>query len=119
MTVDTTSDVSDGDTTSISTLVANKGADGFVSLREAIIAARRITSHGARVRQRLYIGKLLRTIDPQPIREAMASRAEECVHSLKWPAARSARRQPVPNETQPRETNPACAIPIAFLREMR
>jgi len=45
-------------------------------LREAIIAARRITSHGARVRQRLYIGKLLRNIDPQPIREAMASRAE-------------------------------------------
>jgi len=45
-------------------------------LRDAIIAARRITSHGARVRQRLYIGKLLRNIDPQPIREAMLSRAE-------------------------------------------
>ena len=37
--VDTTSDTADGDTTSISTLLANKGADGFVSLREAIIAA--------------------------------------------------------------------------------
>jgi ribosome-associated protein len=45
-------------------------------LRDAIIAARRITSHGARVRQRLYIGKLLRNIDPEPIREALASRAE-------------------------------------------
>lgn len=45
-------------------------------LREAIIAARRITSHGARVRQRLYIGKLLRNIDPEPIREALANRAE-------------------------------------------
>ena len=45
-------------------------------LRDAIVAARRITSHGARVRQRLYIGKLLRNIDPEPIREAMASRAE-------------------------------------------
>jgi ribosome-associated protein len=45
-------------------------------LRDAIVAARRITSHGARVRQRLYIGKLLRSIDPEPIREALASRAE-------------------------------------------
>lgn len=45
-------------------------------LREAIVAARRITSHGARVRQRLYIGKLLRNIDPEPIREALAKRAE-------------------------------------------
>jgi ribosome-associated protein len=45
-------------------------------LREAIVAARRITSHGARVRQRLYIGKLLRNIDPEPIREALANRAE-------------------------------------------
>jgi ribosome-associated protein len=45
-------------------------------LRDAIVAARRITSHGARVRQRLYIGKLLRNIDPEPIRAALASRAE-------------------------------------------
>lgn len=45
-------------------------------LRDAIVAARSITSHGARVRQRLYIGKLLRNIDPEPIREALANRAE-------------------------------------------
>jgi ribosome-associated protein len=45
-------------------------------LRDAIVAARGITSHGARVRQRLYIGKLLRNIDPEPIRQALASRAE-------------------------------------------
>ena len=36
--VDTTSDTADGDTTSLSTLLANKGADGFVSLREALLA---------------------------------------------------------------------------------
>jgi ribosome-associated protein len=45
-------------------------------LRDAVVAARRITSHGARVRQRLYIGKLLRNIDPEPIREALANRAQ-------------------------------------------
>ncbi|CAN5827646.1 hypothetical protein BH11PSE8_BH11PSE8_11700 [soil metagenome] len=37
--VDTASDTIDGDTTSLSTLMASKGADGFVSLREAITAA--------------------------------------------------------------------------------
>jgi ribosome-associated protein len=45
-------------------------------LREAIVAARSITSHGARVRQRLYIGKLLRHADVDPIREALARRAD-------------------------------------------
>jgi ribosome-associated protein len=45
-------------------------------LREAVVTARRITAHGARVRQRLYIGKLLRRIDVEPIRAALASRAE-------------------------------------------
>ncbi len=37
--VDTTNDVVDGDASSISTLLANKGADGFISLREAVIAS--------------------------------------------------------------------------------
>jgi trimeric autotransporter adhesin len=37
--VDTTADLTDGDTTSIATLTANRGADGLISLREAIIAA--------------------------------------------------------------------------------
>ena len=36
--VDTESDIADGDTSSIDALLANKGADGFVSLREAIDA---------------------------------------------------------------------------------
>jgi hypothetical protein len=44
--VDTASDTTDGDTTSLSTLLANKGADGFISLREAIIAANN-TANGA------------------------------------------------------------------------
>ena len=45
-------------------------------VREAVMAGRRITSHGAKVRQRLYIGKLLRRIDPEPIRDALARRAD-------------------------------------------
>ena len=45
-------------------------------LREAVMEGRRITSHGARVRQRLYIGKLLRHIEVEPIRQALARRAD-------------------------------------------
>lgn len=43
-------------------------------VREAVEAGRRIASHGARLRQRLYIGKLLRQIDIEPVRDALARR---------------------------------------------
>jgi ribosome-associated protein len=46
------------------------------ALREAVETARRITAHGARVRQRLYIGKLLRRTDVEPIRQALERRSE-------------------------------------------
>ena len=38
ITVDTTNDVVDGTTTDVASLLASKGADGFISLREAILA---------------------------------------------------------------------------------
>lgn len=41
-------------------------------LRDAIIAARAITARGGRKRQLQYIGKLMRTVDPEPIRAALA-----------------------------------------------
>lgn len=37
-------------------------------LRDAIVAARGITAHGARKRQFQYIGKLMRKVDAEPIR---------------------------------------------------
>lgn len=43
-------------------------------LLEAIREARRITSRGAMVRQRQFIGKLMRGIDAEPVRAALASR---------------------------------------------
>jgi ribosome-associated protein len=52
------------------------GIDMPDELREAIETARRITAHGARVRQRLYIGKLLRRTHVEPIREALERRAD-------------------------------------------
>src|SRR5262245_3915523 len=41
------------------------------NLREAVLAARRITSHGALLRQRQYIGKLMRKVDSEAIRAAI------------------------------------------------
>ena len=52
------------------------GLDLPEKLRDAIELARRITSHGALVRQKLFVGKLMRGVDPDPIRAALASVAE-------------------------------------------
>lgn len=45
-------------------------------LADALALARRITSHGAKLRQRLFIGKLLRGVDPEPIRAALDAGAQ-------------------------------------------
>jgi len=45
-------------------------------LVEAIRAARRIKSRAGGARQRQYIGKLMREIDPEPIRATLAARSE-------------------------------------------
>ena len=44
-------------------------------LSEAIRAARSIRSRAGGARQRQYIGKLMRDIDPEPIRAALAARS--------------------------------------------
>src|SRR6185369_13110451 len=45
-------------------------------LREAVQLARRITAHGGLYRQKQYIGKLMRKIDAEPIRDALGARKE-------------------------------------------
>ncbi|MBT8102855.1 MAG: DUF615 domain-containing protein [Gammaproteobacteria bacterium] len=40
-------------------------------LLEAVLEARQIKSHGALRRQKQYIGKIMRRVDPEPIRAAM------------------------------------------------
>lgn len=46
-------------------------------LLDAITEARKIQSYGARRRQLQYIGKLMRDIDPAPIRAAIAARGHQ------------------------------------------
>ena len=45
-------------------------------LLDAVMACRTISSHGARLRQEMYIGKVLRDVDVEPIRHALAQRSE-------------------------------------------
>jgi len=42
-------------------------------LLEAVVDARGMKSHGALRRQKQYIGKVMRHIDPEPIRAALES----------------------------------------------
>ncbi|HXP63905.1 MAG TPA: ribosome biogenesis factor YjgA, partial [Steroidobacteraceae bacterium] len=44
----------------------------FIALRDL----RRLPSHGAQVRQRQYIGKLMRKIDPEPVLAKLAERKQ-------------------------------------------
>ncbi len=41
-------------------------------LHDAVVAARGMTQRGARKRQLQYIGKVMRNVDPEPIREHLA-----------------------------------------------
>jgi ribosome-associated protein len=45
-------------------------------LRDAVMLARRITAHGGLYRQKQFIGKLMRKIDSEPIRQALDARRE-------------------------------------------
>jgi len=54
-------------------------------LRDAVDLARRITAHGGLYRQKQYIGKLMRKIDAEPIREALeAKRTRERVEATRF-----------------------------------
>jgi ribosome-associated protein len=46
------------------------------NLHDAVVACRRITAHGARLRQEMYIAKVMRGVDVEPIRATLARRSE-------------------------------------------
>lgn len=49
-------------------------------LADAIALARRITAHGAALRQRQFVAKLMRNLDPEPIETALAAEAVATRH---------------------------------------
>lgn len=52
-------------------------------LHDAIVEARRLTSRAALVRQRQYVGKLMRGVDLEPIRAALAARSERAAEDAR------------------------------------
>jgi ribosome-associated protein len=71
-------------------LVELKAAElAALSLPEALVAAvheaQRLRDRGALARQRQYIGKLMRDVDPEPIEQALAARAFNPLHRAKVP----------------------------------
>ena len=46
-------------------------------LRDAVLLARRITKHGGLYRQKQFIGKLMRKVDAEPIRQAIEARRDK------------------------------------------
>ncbi|WP_292976272.1 ribosome biogenesis factor YjgA [Nitrosomonas sp.] len=53
-------------------------------LTDALFAARKITSHGARRRQMQFIGKLMRAIDPVPVQEKLNVWQHSSVQHTAW-----------------------------------
>ncbi len=49
-------------------------------LRDAVMAARRVSGFEGQRRQMQYIGKLMRGVDPQPIERALAARSSNPLH---------------------------------------
>jgi ribosome-associated protein len=47
------------------------------ALHEAVVAAQRMRSHGARTRQRQYLGKLMRQLDPAVLSRIRVALAPE------------------------------------------
>jgi ribosome-associated protein len=53
-------------------------------LLAAIMEYKRITAHGAKKRQEQYIGRLMRDIDPEPIRTVLSSLKGESAEHTGW-----------------------------------
>ncbi len=58
------------------TEIVAEGLDLPEKLADAIALARRITSHAARLRQRQFVAKLMRGIDPAPLEAVLEARSD-------------------------------------------
>ncbi|MCC7462129.1 MAG: DUF615 domain-containing protein [Gammaproteobacteria bacterium] len=55
------------------------------ALRAALAEAQRLTSRSALARQRQYIGRLMRAVDPEPLERALAARQGQRPPRAKMP----------------------------------
>jgi ribosome-associated protein len=89
------------------------------SLRDAVDACRRITSHGARLRQEMFIGKILRGIDAEPIRAALAMRSERDRQRVRSEHAIERWRDRLLADEPGAWTELGSLVPAADLQQMR
>ena len=71
---------------------------------------RRLPSHGAQVRQRQYIGKLMRDIDPEPVLAKLAERKRR--HDSGNPPIPTDRALARPAAAEAGGPSTSCAAPI-------
>src|SRR5258708_12631689 len=71
------------------------------NLYEAVIAAKRIKSHEAKRRQMQYIGRLMRGVDAEPIRERLAAIEGHSARATAHPRRLQASRHPLPPHAPP------------------
>jgi ribosome-associated protein len=89
------------------------------NLRDAVDACRRITSHGARLRQEMFIGKILRKIDAEPIRAALALRSEKDRQRVRSEHAIERWRERLLADEPGAWTELGQLVPAADLQQMR
>ncbi len=88
-------------------------------LRDAVLAARRITSHGAQLRQRQFIGKLMRKADVEPIRAAIEAQQEAQRSAARRFKRVETWRDRLVREGEPALTEFATSYPAADLAGLR
>lgn len=91
------------------------------SLREALLEAQKISAHGAKRRQLQYIGKLMRDIEPEPIRAALANiRGESAVEVARMHRLESLRTRLMDDEKTLSEIAEAFpGVDLQHLRSLR
>jgi ribosome-associated protein len=88
------------------------------SLRSAVQEFKRTRSHEGRRRQMQYIGKLMRRIDPEPIRQAVAAtRLGQAKDALTLHQAETWRKRMIENDDA--MTGWAAAFPASDLQQLR
>jgi len=88
-------------------------------LRDAVEACRRITSHGARLRQEMFIAKVLRGMDAEPIRRAIEQRGERDRQRVRSEHAIERWRERLLADEPAAWTELGTLVPAAELTQMR
>jgi ribosome-associated protein len=88
-------------------------------LRDAVDACRRITAHGARLRAEMYIAKVMRDVDVEPIRTALARRSANDRQRVRHEHGLEQWRERLLADEAAAWTEIAQKVPPAILQQLR